>query len=308
VTIASRDHVIWAYRLFLDRDPENEAVIDEKLAANLDTKQLRYLFMNSPEFVEKNRELTFLYESHPVITELDDNLRLFVDLSDSVIGWGIIRGKYEPGELDFVRRTIKPGQTVIDIGANIGLFTITMASLVGPTGTVYAFEPLEAEAALLVRSVAENNFRDRVVLEYAALSDKAGSAQLISALKSNNMGGAYLKDQTEPVPPGHQARNVAVITLDAYEPKRPVSFIKIDIEGGEPLAFRGGKSLLKEDRPVILSELHPAQLMDVSGCTAAELIAEMESLNYKCHELHGTELAPYTDQGDMVKSVVFLPL
>ncbi len=243
----TREHVIWGYRLFLDREPETEFVIDEKLASHTDTKQLRTNFMLSPEFGENDPELIQFNEQNIVIKELDGKLRLFVDTSDLAIGWLIIRGIYEPDELAFVRRTIGPGQTVLDIGANIGLFTVTMASLTGPTGKVYAFEPLDAQASLLARSVAENEFADRVVLERAAVSDKAGSGQLINAPKTTNAGGAYLKSGAAPA--GHEVSEVKLITLDTYPLRRPVHFIKIDVEGAEPLAFRGARELLKEDRP-----------------------------------------------------------
>jgi FkbM family methyltransferase len=302
----TREHVLWGYRLFLDRDPESEAVIMEKLLANSDTRTLRRVFMLSPEFIENNRDLTLFYDSRIVIAKIADNLRLFVDLSDSVIGWEVIRGNYEKNEIDFVRDTIKSGQNTVDIGANIGLFTITMASLVGPTGSVYAFEPLEGVAALLAQSIRENNFDNRVVLVSAALSDKVCNGQLIHAIKSNNGGGAYLK-MLERIPAGHQAIEVPVLTLDSYGVKRPVAFIKIDIEGNELLAFRGARNLLIEDRPIILSELHPAQLMEVSHATPAEFVAEMESLNYKCYDLHGKELHSYIDEGAKIKSVVFMP-
>ena len=303
--VITREHVIWGYRLFLDREPENEFVIEEKINTTRSTRQLRNNFMLSPEFGENNPDLTLFNDRNIVIKEIDGELRLYVDTSDVVIGWGIIRGKYELDELDFVRRTVQPGQTVLDIGANIGLFTITMASLTGPTGKVYAFEPLEDQATLLARSVAENDFADRVVLERAAVSDKAGSGQLISASKTTNAGGAYLNNGQ--VPLGHEASEVKLITLDTYPVRRPVHFIKIDIEGAELLAFRGAKELLKEDRPVILSELHPEQLRKVSGCTAAEFVAELEGYHYKCHELQGPDLVPFSNQGDAVKSIVLLP-
>ena len=302
----TREHVIWGYRLFLDREPENEFVIEEKVSQNRDTRQLRTNFMLSPEFGDKNPELTLFNDRNIVIKELDAGLRLYVDTSDVVIGWGIIRGKYELEELDFVRRTIQPGQTVLDIGANIGLFTVTMASVTGPTGKVYAFEPLEDLATLLARSVAENDFSDRVVLERAAINDKPGSGQLISASKTTNAGGAYLNNGQ--VPLGHEASEVKLITLDTYPVRRPVHFIKIDVEGAELLAFRGARELLKHDRPVILSELHPEQLLKVSGCTAKEFVDELESYNYKCHELQGPNLVPYIQHGNKVKSIVLLPL
>jgi FkbM family methyltransferase len=300
----TKDHVIWGYRLLLDREPENESVVEEKLLHQHSTSDLRRNFMLSPEFGVKNRELTLLHENHIVITEIDDKLRLFIDLADSVIGWGIIRGKYETNELDFIRRTVKSGQTVIDIGANIGLFTITMASLIGTTGKLYAFEPLETHANLLARSIAENNFADRIVLERAAVSDKPGQGQLISASETINAGGAYLNQQGEALPAGHQSDEVALVTLDTYPMQRPVHFIKIDVEGAELLALRGARSLLKEDQPAIISEVHPAQLRKVSGCTAAEFVNEIEGLNYNCYELDGT---PFRDEGENVKSVVFSP-
>ncbi|HEY0725004.1 MAG TPA: FkbM family methyltransferase [Pyrinomonadaceae bacterium] len=303
----SREHVVWGYRLFLDREPESEAVIDEKLGLHSSTKDLRRTFMLSPEFGAKNSELTLFHGSHIVIKEIDDHLRIFVDLSDSVIGWGIIRGEYERDELDFVRRTIKTGQTVIDVGANIGVFTITMASLVGPTGKVYAFEPLETETTLIAQSLAENNFGDRVVVVPAAVSNEQGKGQLVRAAQTINAGGAYLTDREQEVPAGHETNAVELITLDTHPLLHPVSFIKIDIEGAEPLALQGARTILMQDRPVILSELHPAQLMKVSGYRPAEFIAEMENLGYQCHDLHESELRPYVDEGPKVKSIVFLP-
>lgn len=301
----TREHVIWGYRLFLDREPESEAVVDEKIESTRDTRELRANFMLSPEFGEKNPELTLFNDRNIVIKELDEDLRLFVDTSDIVIGWGIIRGKYELEELDFVRRTVQPGQTVLDIGANIGLFTITMAALAGPTGRVYAFEPLPQLASLLERSINENDFGDRIVLERAAVSDTPGSGQLISAAKTTNAGGAYLNEGA--VPFGHEATDVKLITLDTYPLRRPVHFIKIDVEGAELLAFRGARALLQTDRPIIMSELHPAQLARVSGCTAAEFVAEVEGHGYTCHELSGSELIPLTIEDDRVKSIVFVP-
>ena len=144
-----------------------------------------------------------------------------------------------------------------------------------------------------------------MLLERVAVGDKAGTAQLVSAAKTTNAGGAYLKAGN--VPSGHDVTEVKLITLDTYPLRRPVHFIKIDVEGAELLAFRGARQLLKEDRPVILSELHPEQLSKVSGCTAAEFVAELESYDYKCHELRGSDLTPVDVEDPRVKSVVFLP-
>jgi tRNA G37 N-methylase Trm5 len=107
-------------------------------------------FMTAPDFRLKNPEdLAYTNESNVVIKEFDGSLRLFLDLSDQVIGMNIIRGCYERTETEFVHRTVRSGQTVLDVGANVGYFTIVMASLVGSSGAVYAFEPIDVNADLL---------------------------------------------------------------------------------------------------------------------------------------------------------------
>src|SRR5215472_9026769 len=92
----TRDHVVWAYRLLLDRDPENEDVIGPKLAGSRDTRELRHHLMTSAEFQGKNRDYAHTNDRTLVIKELDGpgSPRLFVDLSDHVIGLSIIRGHY----------------------------------------------------------------------------------------------------------------------------------------------------------------------------------------------------------------------
>src|ERR1700741_4875132 len=105
----TRDHVVWAYRLLLDRDPENEDVIGPKLAGSRDTKELRGHLMTSAEFQNKNRDYAHTNDRTLVIKELEGGVRLFVDLSDHVIGLNIVRGRYEVEEIDFVRKVLKPG-------------------------------------------------------------------------------------------------------------------------------------------------------------------------------------------------------
>src|SRR5262245_65715567 len=109
----TRDHVVWAYRLLLDREPESEDVIGPKLAGSRDTRELRHHLMTSAEFQEKNRDYAHTNDSTVVIIELDGpgSARLFVDLSDHVIGLNIVRRSYEASEVRFVRSVLGPGDT-----------------------------------------------------------------------------------------------------------------------------------------------------------------------------------------------------
>src|ERR1700704_4312839 len=154
----TRDHVVWASRLLLDRDPESEDVIGPKLAGSRDTGELRRHLMTSAEFQGKNRDYAHTNDRTIVIKELEGGVRLFVDLSDHVIGLNIVRGQYEVDEVRYVRTVLRPGDTAIDAGAHIGFFTMQMAAIVGPQGRVHAFEPFDANAELLERSIQENRF------------------------------------------------------------------------------------------------------------------------------------------------------
>jgi FkbM family methyltransferase len=304
----TREHVIWAYRLLLDRDPESEDVIAPKLAGSHDTRELRHHLMASAEFRDKNRDYAHTNDRTIVITELGTPLgpvRLFVDLADHVIGLNIVRGRYETEEIALVRRLLAPGDTAIDIGAHIGFFTMHMAAAVGAAGRVYAFEPFEPNAELLERSIVENRFTERVAFRRAAVGAASGRATLTFPVETLNSGGAYLlRDGTAPLTGNLQAP-VPLVALDDLDLRRPVRFIKMDVEGAEPQVIRGAARLLQEDRPIILSEVHPVQLERASGVTADEFFDELRQTGYQPQDLDGRpiEQAP----GDVMVSIVLMP-
>jgi len=305
----TREHVIWAYRILLDRDPESEDAIAPKVRGFRTTRELRNEIVTSEEYQQNNRDFAQANERNLVIKELEGGVRLVIDLADHAIGLNILRGRFELNELDFVRRTVKPGQHVLDVGAHIGLFAMHMAALVGPAGSVHAFEPFSENADCLEKSVHENRFEDRVVIERKAVSSESGSARLAFAPHSLNTGGAFLASEESSVPGGHETRTVQTVALDEYPLRRPVSFIKIDVEGAEPLVLAGARNVIRADRPVILSELHPLQLERVSGTSPAAFVDQMRALGYRCYSLGagvlGEEMVHLPASG--VTSVVFRP-
>ena len=240
----TRDHIVWAYRILLDRDPENEDVILPKMRGYQNTRDLRNDIVTSEDNQEKNRDYAQMNERNLVIKEIEPGLRLAIDLADHAIGLNILRGRFELNEIEFVRRTVKPGQHVVDAGAHIGLFAMHMAAAVGPSGSVHCFEPFEANAACLELAIAENRFERRVILERAAVGAMHGTGQLIFAPATLNSGGAFIGAPGASVPAGHETLPVRLIALDEYPLPRPISFIKIDVEGAEPQALRGAARLL----------------------------------------------------------------
>ena len=306
----TREHVIWAYRLLLDRDPESEDVIGPKLAGARTTAELRHHLITSAEFGEKNPDFAHTNDPTVVIKEIAPGVRLFIDLSDHVIGLNILRGQYEPEEIRFVRGLLQPGDSAIDVGGHIGFFTMQMAAAVGPEGRVYAFEPLDANADLLERSITENGFGGRVRFQRAAVGATPGTATLTFPAETLNSGGAYLLRSGGAPLAGNRTTEVPLVALDALDLRRPVRFIKMDVEGAEPQVLRGAARILKDDRPVILSELHPTQLERASGVSAAAFLAQIAVLGYRAHRLERGAIGAPIDQApaETLVSAVFVPL
>jgi FkbM family methyltransferase len=301
-------HVVWAYRLLLEREPESFIEVLRRVNAYSTIKELRTELLTSPEFRLKNpAEIPYATEQNIVIKELEDGLRLFVDLSDIAIGLNIVRGGFERSELAFIQRTIQPGQIVLDLGTNIGFFTMHMAALVGPSGKVYGFEPLSRNADLAERSVVENDFASRVTLNRVAVGDVPGKAHLLFEVKTLQSGGSYLVEEKTTTLLGHDVQEVDIVPLDQYKLQRPVAFIKMDIEGAEPLACRGAENILHQDRPIILAELNPDLYPRVAKCTPTDFVSEMARRGYDCYLLENGKPGKRIVQVSELCSGIFWP-
>ena len=155
----------------------------------------------------------------------------------------IFRDHYDE-ELAMVRRFVGAGDRAIDIGANIGIYTVVLASLVGPSGHVLAVEAASANIRALQRNIALNDF-DNVTLAHTAVGDREGTVQF--GLHSDP-GRSSMVAETD------RFESVSVTRLDSLVASRPVRFVKIDIEGAEPLALLGADAILSQDRPAIQFE------------------------------------------------------
>ena len=154
-------------------------------------------------------------------------------------------------EIKFLRRLLQPGEMVIDIGANYGVYTVAMARAVGQSGKVWAFEPASGTARLLAESIAANGFGD-VTIETSALSNVAGTAQL--RLEQQSELNALQRDESHT----GDSETVAVVTLDdrmdAYD-WREIAFVKIDAEGEETNILKGGERFFSALSPLVQYEI-----------------------------------------------------
>ncbi len=178
-------------------------------------------------------------------------------------------------EIRFLRRLLQPGEQIIDIGANHGVYTLSMAKTVGPNGRVWAFEPASTTSQLLAASIEANEFR-HVVLDRSALSDHSGTAEL--SLNVNSELNALAGPGT---PAGHSEK-VALTTLDECFVRfawRQIDFLKIDAEGEEARILQGGARFFAELSPLVQYEIKAGRDFHV------ELVHLFTALGYDSYRL-----------------------
>lgn len=210
--------------------------------------------------------------------------KMYVDVNDQGISLESIVGHpesyYPYGELGFWRKNLKPGQTVIDIGANIGYFTLYTARLVGSQGRVIAIEPGPMSYAILTKNVAVNGYK-HVKIENVAVADYNGKATFMicrTGETDNKLDAVVDKNSKEIRDPVE----VNVIRLDDYiQNKFPVDFIKIDVQGAEYLALQGMKETLMANPQIqLLMEYSPIALESV-GVVPSEFLALIRSMGFR---------------------------
>jgi len=160
------------------------------------------------------------------------------------------------------------------------------------------------------RSIAENGFEDRILLRETAVGEKSGEAEILSVHDARNQGAAFIVGDSDPhcITP-HEIRKVPLVALDDCEFDDRIGFIKMDVEGAEPLCVKGARKLLERDRPLILSELHPAQLRRVSAWRPGEYLDQMRRLEYRCFIIDGGQIVPLAPEPepDQVAALLFAP-
>ena len=165
-----------------------------------------------------------------------------------------VTGVYEPATLALLDDTLRPGDTMVDVGANLGLMALHAAGLVGSNGKVIAIEAHPAYYKRLSANVARNGLINIEAIN-AAAGATPGHATIID-VPSVNIGRSSLID---PGSTGREAGVARVDTLDAMLAGAKPSFIKIDVEGFESQVLQGGKRVLNEARPIICMEVNDDQ-------------------------------------------------
>ncbi|MGA3038664.1 MAG: FkbM family methyltransferase [Vulcanimicrobiaceae bacterium] len=198
------------------------------------------------------RPTTLYLGGNRAITKTRYGARIFFDTRDLSVGIPLaLDGDYEPDLNPWMIGMLRPGDVAVDVGANIGFYTIHFAARVGASGHVHAFECNPDVAALLRDSIEINYLKERCTLHSFAISDSIGEVTFHQPVKHQG-GGSLVEinlanDTWTPI-------TVSATTLDAVfsgsEP--PVRLLHIDTEFSEPNVIAGGHSFIERHRDMIV--------------------------------------------------------
>lgn len=208
----------------------------------------------------------------------------------SMLSKGIVTGEFERGERRVLPHLLSSGGSFLDVGANIGVFTVIAGKIVGQRGRVVALEPSPSTARTLRAQIDLNALENVTVLE-CGLSDRAG----VLSLWQSSAGLDALNTFGRPLEAGEFDKvDVPTRTLDEVVETElrgiPPNLIKIDVEGWEPCVLAGGKNVLsRSDTPNLMVEFCEATLNHV-GSACEELFEKLRSAGFRLYiinQYHG---------------------
>jgi FkbM family methyltransferase len=203
---------------------------------------------------------------------------------------------WNPDEYAAFRAGVRPGDVILEAGANVGAYTTLFGQWVGPTGRVFAFEPDPVACEGLRRHVALNGLDDIVTIVPAAIADGAQAHVRFALFQSS--GISRLAGAAEG--PGATVRDVEAASIDAFCAAHGVtpSILKIDVEGAELAALSGARQTIANAAPrlLIFVEMHP-QLWPALGISADDLRRECTAQGLLPEKLDGSSDGLWTTEG-----------
>ena len=248
---------------------------------------LKYVHQKSGQYLvaldEKNKKKTEelwneKFSGQPkFIFQLEESLKIIL-YKDSVLSKLIYNG-FEKDEIGFTKKVLQQGDTFIDIGANIGLYSLCASARVGVTGRVISFEPSSLTYQRLLENIRINNFTN-IASRNIGLSDKEGRLVLNQSDNGFEAWNTFAKGEIEKF---QSVIEVNVSTLD-FElkgiEKDKISLIKIDVEGWEKFVLCGASHLLTNYSPVIIVEFTETNTF-AAGYFVQDIYDLMERFGYE---------------------------
>lgn len=245
------------------------------------------IFKSSPEFLimqEKkgiktsNQIQTSSLTGDNVTKKIIDGHTIFFNSNDPVLLETFSNDEYEPATSNVVKKLVKPGMNVINIGANIGYFTLLLARQVGPKGKIFSFEPTATTAKFLQKNIDANGYKN-VEVHIKAVLNKNGISDFWVGGSSVHNWVSELKTQSYPL---YNRVQVETITIDDFLKNKDlqIDFIMMDAEGSEKYILEGMKKTLQNNPNLeIIAEYNP-YTFKLAETTAESFLDLVEKLGF----------------------------
>ena len=206
---------------------------------------------------------------------------------------------WNPAEYEAFRSTVRPGTVALDVGANVGSYSVLLGQWVGVGGRVYAFEPAPDVFDGLTRHIALNHLQHVVCAVAAAVADRDGIARLTISPTAGESRLTALSDVGA-------REGVAVVSIDRFCARERIEpdFIKIDVEGWELAALRGARETIgrrRRDTLALFVEMHPS-VWPLIGVTKDDVLAELHAQSLQIAPLTPGQ-DPWSLEGECVRLV-----
>jgi FkbM family methyltransferase len=225
-----------------------------------------------------------------VVTKVDEFIIGLPAEEWRMVGYMAFKGQLEPGLTRLFRSCVKPGMVVIDVGANVGAYTLIAASLVGMKGKVYSFEPTPNTFNILKGNVQVNGFLETGIVDMhqIAVSRENGSAHLAIYNRDSGHNTLFPSDEDKSI------IEVRTISLDTFLDGAPViDIVKIDAEGSEPFILQGMHRIIERNPGItVFLEFAPSNLRN-AGIQPDKFLNDIRSLGFnikKIEDLTGETL------------------
>jgi len=203
-----------------------------------------------------------------------DGLTLYVYANTASFQDYVLKA-YEPYTTELFKQVVKPGATVLDIGAQFGYYSLIAAKQIRQGGKVYAFEPVPNNFELLKRNIQINRCNQMIHAVQKAVGDKPTTVRIF-VYRDSDSHGMYC----HPKATVKETITVESIAMDEFLGGQPVDVIKMDIEGNEPFALEGMKQTIAKSPSIILfTELNPAFLRR-AGVKSEDYLTQLEDLGF----------------------------
>jgi FkbM family methyltransferase len=265
-----------------------------------------------------NNRLAVALADNVALTKTIYGHKVYVDTRDLSLAPHILMdGYWEQSITDFFLTVVQPQMRVVEIGANIGWYSLLAAETIGTTGKLVSFEANPHIAELLRRNISVNGFFDRVkvvnkavfsttrMIEFGVYDKYIAGSSLFARAESQRQDFSYPQFDDE-----FRLIEVEAVTLDSYfAGGSKVDLLKIDAEGAEPHILAGAERLLTENKEVqIIMEFAP-RLFERSGYSAHKLCADIQALGFQAfrikddsslHEWNLSDLGNCGDHHDLI--------